>query len=724
MNETGGIDAPTGTIDREAVTLPQAVQIALEHHRAGRLPEAEAIYQKVLQADPNYADALHLLGVIAYQVRKYEVANALIGRAIEINPDDAAYHSNLGNALRDWGRLVEAVEHYRRAIALQPEFAEAHSNLGNALQGLEQYDDAINCYRQAIACHARFADAYNNLGLALSCRGRFDEAIAAYGHALELNPNAPEAHNNLANTLKTTGQVESAIEHYQAAIALRPAYAEAYNNMGWTLHDMGVFDVAVEHYRKALALKPDYAEAHNNLGNALSNQGNMPAAIEHFNAALSLKPDFALAHSNLLFHLNYHVLCSCDDYLREARRFGQRATRRARPYTAWPLATRNPAAPLRIGLVSGDLRGHPVGYFLESVLAHLDSRQIEVIGYPTKPHRDALTDRLQARCAAWQPLYGLGDEAAARRVHEDGIHILVDLAGHTADNRLPMFAWRPAPLQIAWLGYFASTGVAEIDYILADERVLPESEAAHFVEQAWRLPDCYLCFTPPDSDIAVATLPALEKGYVTFGCFNKLGKMNDAVVALWARVLKAVPTSRLRLKAKELNNPALRAATLARFAAQGIAAERISTEGHTSREDYLADYRHVDIALDPFPFTGGTTTAEALWVGVPVLSRRGERFVSHAGESLLQAAGLGDWIARDNDDYVAKARAFAEDVAALAATRAGLRAQLLASPLCDAARFAANLTAALQGMWQCHLLETGCAANRDAQSQSGISNDD
>jgi len=706
MNETDRVQAPIGAADLGAVTLAQAVQLALEHHQAGRLHQAEQIYQKVLQADPNYADALHLLGVIAYQVQKYAIAEQLIARAITLNPAAATYRSNLGNVLRETDRPQAAVEQYRQALALQPDYAEAHNNLGNAFQALDQFDAAIACYRQAILCQAAYPEAYNNLGQALASQGQFEQAVAAFQQAIALNPNYPEPHNNLANTCKTTGQVELALHHYQAAIALRPAYAEAHNNLGWTLHDMGVLDAAVEHYQKALALKPDFADALNNLGNARSNQGDLPAAMAHFDAALALKPDFDLVRSNLLFHLNYHALCSPEVYLEQARRFGAGVTRRARPYTHWPHASRSPGQRLRIGLVSGDLRAHPVGYFLESVLAYLDPAQVEIVAYVTKPHRDALSDRLQAHCSAWQSLVGLSDEAAARLIHQDGIHILLDLAGHTGDNRLPLFAWRPAPVQVAWLGYFASTGVVEMDYILADERVLPAAEVHHFVETPWRLPDCYLCFTPPHHDIEVGALPAQALGYVTFACFNKLGKMNHAVVALWARVLKAVPNSRLLLKAKELNNPPLRAATLARFAALGIDAERICVEGFTPRSDYLADYRRVDIALDPFPFTGGTTTVEALWMGVPVLTRRGDRFVSHAGESLLQTAGLDGWIADDDDDYVAKAVAWSEDraaLAALAAIRAGLRAQLLASPLCDAPRFAGHLTAAFQGMWQAYI---------------------
>lgn len=709
MTQTGGTQAPTGSPEPQTVTLPQAIQIALEHHRAGRLAEAEAIYRQVLQVQPDYADALHLLGVLAYQAQQYELAERSIARAIALSPGVASYHSNLANALSAAGRLDEAVAHYRQALALQPDYAEAHNNLGNALQAQDQLEAAIASYRQAIAYQAGYAEAYNNLGLALAGQGCFAEAQAAYRQALALDPNYPEPHNNLANTLKTQGQVEQALQHYQAALALRPGYAQAHNNLGAALQEMGVFDAAAERYQQALALNPEFAEAHNNLGNARAGQGDLPAAIAHFRQALALKPEFDLAHSNLLFHLNYHALCTPAEYLDEARRFGQRVARRARPYTEWPQARAQGHA-LRVGLVSGDLRAHPVGYFLESVLAQLDPREIEVVAYVTKPHRDAVTERIQAHCHGWQSLVGLGDAAAARMIHQQGTQVLLDLAGHTADNRLPMFAWRPAPVQAAWLGYFASTGVAALDYILADDQVLPEREASHFVEQPWRLPDCYLCFTPPQPELEVGPLPCASQGYLTFGCFNKLGKMNDGVVALWARVLQAVPGSRLLLKALELNNPALRAATVARFAAQGIEPGRLILAVHTPRADYLADYRRVDIALDPFPFTGGTTTVEALWMGVPVLSRRGDRFVSHAGESLLQTAGLGQWLAQDHDDYVAKAVRFAEDRTALAATRAGLRAQLLASPLCDAPRFAGHLSRALRQMWQAYAARTAGVA--------------
>ncbi len=356
---------------------------------------------------------------------------------------------------------------------------------------------------------------------------------------------------------------------------------------------------------------------------------------------------------------------------------------------------------LRVGLVSGDLRKHSVGYFLEGLLAHIDPARIELIAYPTHHKEDELTARIQPYFSAWKPLVGLSDEAAARLIHADGVHVLIDLSGHTAHNRLPVFAWKPAPVQVTWLGLPATTGVAEIDYVLGDPHAIPAEYDNHFSEAVWRMPESYLCLTVPASPVKVAPLPALSTGHVTFGSFNNLTKMNDAVVAVWARILNSVPDSRLLLKTKQLSEPAVCDKTLQRFAACGIAPERLLLSRTTvSRDDHLAAYNKVDIALDTFPYPGVTTSAEALWMGVPVLSLRGDRFMSRTAGSIAHNAGLPDWVAADEDDYVAKAVAFASDLQRLAALRAGLRQQVLASPLFDAPRFARNFEDALWGMWQ------------------------
>jgi predicted O-linked N-acetylglucosamine transferase (SPINDLY family) len=294
---------------------------------------------------------------------------------------------------------------------------------------------------------------------------------------------------------------------------------------------------------------------------------------------------------------------------------------------------------------------------------------------------------------------GLSDEALAKQIHSDRIDILIDLAGHTAHNRLPVFAWKPAPVQVSWLGYFATTGVAAIDYLIADPWTLPPSEEVYFTEKIWRLPETRLCFTVPDVQVAVSPLPAIENDYITFGCFNNLAKMNDAVVSLWARILHALPTSRLFLKSIQIAEASLREEIYARFSAHGIDADRLILEAYGPRADYLAAYQRVDIALDPFPFPGGTTTVESLWMGVPVLTLAGERFLSRQGVGLMMNAGLPNWVATDPDDYLARAMAHASDLKSLATLRAGLRQQVLASPIFDAPRFAQHFAAALRGMW-------------------------
>jgi predicted O-linked N-acetylglucosamine transferase (SPINDLY family) len=353
--------------------------------------------------------------------------------------------------------------------------------------------------------------------------------------------------------------------------------------------------------------------------------------------------------------------------------------------------------------VSGDLYDHPVGFFFESVLAALRARtpaRLELTVYANGLNDDATTRRIRAAAHAWRVVAGLSDEHLVQVIRDDGIDVLVDLSGHTGRNRLPAFAWKPAPVQATWLGYFATTGVAAIDYLIADPWAVPEGADDEFTESVWRLPETRMCFTPPADAPDVADLPARAGNPLTFGCFSHLTKVNDDVLALWARVLVAVPGSRLFLKAPQLAADTVHDALLARFQAHGIGAERLILEGPSRRADYLAAYEDVDLMLDTFPYPGGTTTAEALWMGVPVLTLAGDTFLSRQGRSLLTNAGLPEWVANDADDFVARAVARAADLDGLADLRRGLRQRLQASPLFDAPRFAAHFEAALRGMWQ------------------------
>lgn len=540
------------------------------------------------------------------------------------------------------------------------------------------------------------------LGTALLLQGQHADGIVPLQKAVALMPGDVEAHSNLGNLLRACDRLEEAAASYRQAIALQPAYAAAHFNLGITLRDLGRLNEAVDSYRQALQCQSDFAEAHNNLGNALKDLGHLDEALAAYQQALACKPDYVEACGNVLFARNYLPGSPPDAMLADARAYGDLVAGMAQPFTQWH-NVKDPDRKLRIGLVSGDLVAHPVGFFLEGALSALASQQadrIEVIAYANNPLSDELTQRLQALCAGWCMVAGMSDQALAQRIHSDAIDILIDLSGHTGLNRLPVFAWKPAPVQVSWLGYMSTTGVAAIDWLLADPWTLPPSEDHHFTERIWRLPETRLCFTPPDADLAVSPMPAQTQGHITFGCFNNLTKVNDDVVHAWAQVLQAVPHSVLMLKSDQLDDPAERERMIARFGAQGVAPERLCMQGRTARADYLAAYDQIDIALDPFPYTGGTTSAEALWMGVPVLTLAGHSMIARQGVGLMMNAGLPDWVAADLDDYVAKAAAHAADLPSLARLRAGLRQQVLTSPLFDASRFAHHFEAAMRGMWQ------------------------
>jgi predicted O-linked N-acetylglucosamine transferase (SPINDLY family) len=667
---------------------------------AGHFGELESRARSLLEQYPQVGFVWKALG-LALQTQGKDALPAL-QKSTELMPEDAEAHSNLGNALRDLGRLNDAVASYRRALALNPDTATWHYNLGIAQYDLKTLDDASACYRRALQISPGYAEAHSNLGNTLRDLGRLGDAMANYRWALAITPDHAEAHSNLGNALRDLGRLDDATASYRRALRIKPDHAEVRCNLGVVLRDRGRLGDALTRYRQALAFNPDYVNAHSNMGIALKDLGQLNDAVASYRRALDINPGYTEVHSNLLFLHNYLSDKPPATLLAEARRFGALAARQARPYTSWrslPTMDRS----LRVGVVSWDLRNHPVGYFVDSVFAALKSiaaGRLELIAYHCHFRTDAITERIKASCTDWRSVVGVSDEMLARQIHEDGIDILIDLSGHTANNRLRVFARKPAPVQVSWLGYFATTGVAEMDYLIADPWTLPATEEVNFTEKIWRLPETRLCFTPPDTDVAVARLPALSNGYITFGCFNNLAKMNDAVVALWAQVLRAVPESRLLLKAKQLDEASVRQSIVKRFAAEGIDADRLILEGASPRPEYLAAYHRVDIALDPFPFPGGTTSVESLWMGVPVLTLTAERFLSRQGIGILMNAGLSEWIAADKDDYVARAASHARDLGKLATLRNGLRQQLLASPIVDAPRFARHFETGLRHMWQ------------------------
>ena len=738
----GNAQMQRGSLDEAVAAYRQAIRIKPDYTEAhsnlgnalkerGSLDEAVAACRQAIRIRPDFAEAHYNLGNALAERGSLDDVVAAYRQAIRIKPDYAAAYSNLGNALAERGSLDEAVAAYRQAIRIRPDFATVHYNLGNALKQRGTLDEAVAAYCQAVRIKPDYAEAHLNLGAVLSEQGRCDEAVAAYRQAILIKPDYAEAHSNLGNVLREQGSLDEAVAACRQAISIKPDYAAAYSNLGNALTERGSFDDAVAAYHQAINIKPDFAEAHSNLGVALNEKGEAEAAVAACRQAIRINPDYAEAHShlgnalkeggrldeavaayrqairikpeltavhsNLMMCLHYSSSVGNTDVHAEALEFGRRyaAGIANLPHNN----VRDPHRRLRIGYVSADFKRHPVGYFLSSVLSATDHAVTEIYCYSNQVTDDDMSVRLRACAHQWRCISSLSDKDAAALIYRDAIDILVDLSGHTGRNRLTMFALRPAPVQVSWLGYFGTTGLSSIDYVLADGFVVPEGEQKYFTEAVWRLPGCYLCYAPHDLDVKVALPPALNDGNITFGCFNNRTKITANTVRVWATILRRLEGSRLFLKSKSLADPVVVETLVAQFATHGIAPDRLILEGHSPLAEALAAYNRVDIALDPFPFGGCTTTADALWMGVPVVTLRGNRWVGRMSESILSAVGLPELVAANEVEYVETALRLAADLPRLAERRSALRSLVEDSPFCNGVEFTHQLEAAFRGMW-------------------------
>jgi predicted O-linked N-acetylglucosamine transferase (SPINDLY family) len=646
------------------IMIEQAMQIAIGHHQAGRLDEAVRLYRQVLTQHPDHAGALHLLGVLACQAGRLDASIDLIGRAIAVDPSVAEYHSDRGESYRRSGRPDEAIAGYQRAIELKPGLALAHSNLANALWGLGRLDEACIAGRRAIDLEPGFAEAYNNLGNVLKDLGRFDEAIAAFGRAIQLTPGFAEAHNNLGCTLSEQGNPEAAI----AAVG------------------------------RGIELKPDLAEAYNNLGNALRETGRIDEALDAFRKALALRPDLATAASGLVYALHFHPDFDAQAIVAEHRAW---ARAHAEPLAAEIRPHENDRAPkrrLRVAFLSPDFRDHAVGRALLPLFAHHDRRQTEFVAYSDVRAADRITANLKALADRWLDVADLSDRRLADRIREDGCDLLVDLALHTAGNRLPVFARKPAPVQVTMLGLPATTGLETIDVRLTDPYLDPPGMTdGDYTERSLRLPRCFWCYQPAEDAPTVGALPAEKNAFVTFGCLNQFAKVSRPALELWVKILQSLAGSRLVIHAPP---GAHRLAVQRLFQEAGIAPERIAFVARVPRRSYLGRYHDLDLCLDPFPYNGGITTMDSLWMGVPVITLAGRTAVGRAGVSILANVGLPELIARTPEQYVRIAIDWAGDLARLRRLRSGLRQRMQASPLMDGAHYAAAVEAAFRQAWR------------------------
>jgi protein O-GlcNAc transferase len=678
---------------------PDLLAEGLRRQQAGRLGEAEACYEQALAEEPERADALNLRGVLALHMGKRALALDSLRRAAQSAPGNADYLYNFGVALFEEKRVEDAMEVYRRVVALQPAHAAAYANLGVAHAERGRLDEAIANYRQAIAVQPNFVIAHANLGNALKDQGRLEESVAASRRAIEIDPGHASAYSNLGVALAEQGKLDEAVAAHRQAIALKPDFAAAHSNLGAALAQQGNGQEAIEACQRAIAIAPNYATAYYNLGTALIELGKPDEAIAAFGHAIAIRPGYSDPYSNLAYCMNLFEGPVADE-LAAHRACGSALSRTASARAATRRSMRADGERLRIGYVSPDLRHHSVAYFFEPLLMAHDPRAVEVFCYAAVSRPDAMTARLRARAEHWRDAFGMPDDALAERIRADGIDILVDLTGHTQGNRLAAFARRPAPIQATWLGYPNTTGLSSIDYRLVDGVTDPVGEAAaHASESLVRLDGGFLCYGGAPNAPEPSPPPSATSASVTFGSFNNPAKLSPRLLDTWASLLARMPQSRLLLKGKPFRDAATRDLLLSRLAQRGVSADRVELIAWLpNAAAHLDLYRRIDVALDPFPYNGTTTTCEALWMGVPVVTLRGDRHRARVGASLLSQLGLTDWIADSSESYQDVAIRLAGDTRALTELRSSLRPRMQASSLCDSAAFARKMEAAYREM--------------------------
>ena len=635
-------------------------------YQQGDLIRAEQIYRQVLAVQPRNADALHLLGLV----------------------------------VRDRGDAEGAIHLIRKAIKIVPTFYGARYNLADTYLGMDRLAEAIDGFQRVVKLKPDYADAFNGLGIALLRSNQLQAALDAFAKALAIKPDYVEAHTNSGAVLRTLGRLAESEACHRKALEMQPKFALALVNLANLYVDQGRLAEAKKLCAEAIALQPQNALAHRTLGNLFLAEGLVEEAISAFEKAVALNPRDLSLHSSLLFALNYSTAHSPSAIYTAHENWGRQLMQTVVPKAAPKNSCPDESKRLKLGYVSPDFRRHAVAYLIEPVLAAHNHDGFHVVCYANVAKEDEVTQRLRSMADEWRDIAGMNDAAVADMIRRDQIDILVDLAGHTAGSRLAVFAHKPAPVQVSWLGYYNTSGLPAIDYILSDPVSSPAQDAQLFVEELVRLPHTRFCYRPPEYAPEVAKVPSITAQQVTFGSFNKLVKINHDVVAAWSQILTRIPGSRLVLKAKQFAEPDERKHWESLFLKHGVTAERLNLRGYSPHAEMLGEYADIDIALDPFPFTGGITSFEALWMGVPVVTLSGETIVGRQTASMLAVMGHHELIAHSREQYVQLAVTLANNVMRLGELRQTLRADMAHSPLCDAAGFTCDLEEVYRNLWK------------------------
>ncbi|XP_068658757.1 probable UDP-N-acetylglucosamine--peptide N-acetylglucosaminyltransferase SPINDLY isoform X2 [Aristolochia californica] len=677
---------------------------------AGNTQEGIQKYFEALKIDSHYAPAHYNLGVVYSEMMQYDTALTFYEKAAQQRPMYAEAYCNMGVIYKNRGDLHSAISCYERCLAVSPNFEIAKNNMAIALTDLGtkvKLEGDINLgvayYKKALYYNWHYADAMYNLGVAYGEMLKFEMAIVFYELALHFNPHCAEACNNLGVIYKDRDNLDKAVECYQMALSIKPTFSQSLNNLGVVYTVQGKMDAAAAMIEKAIAANPTYAEAYNNLGVLYRDAGNISRAIESYEQCVQIDPDSRNAGQNRLLAMNY-INEGTDDKLYEAHReWGRRFMRLYPQYTNWD-NPKDMERPLVIGYVSPDYFTHSVSYFIEAPLLYHDYANYKVIVYSAVVKEDAKTlkfrDRVLKKGGEWRDIYGIEEKKVGNMVREDKVDILVELTGHTANNKLGTMACRPAPIQATWIGYPNTTGLPTIDYRITDSLADPPDTRQMHVEELVRLPKCFLCYIPSPEAGPVSPTPALSNGFITFGSFNNLAKITPEVLQVWAKILCAVPNSRLVVKCKPFCCDSVRQRFLSTLEQLGLEPLRVDLLPLILlNHDHLQAYSLMDISLDTFPYAGTTTTCESLYMGVPCVTMAGQVHAHNVGVSLLSNVGLGNLIAKTEEEYVKIALDLASDVTALSNLRSSLRDLMLDSPVCDGANFTLGLESTYRKIW-------------------------
>jgi len=667
--------------------------------KASGRPEPK-LFHDALQAFEGYAPAYFHLGVEHSEAGRSQQAKEMYLKAVQLNPGYVEAWNNFGVACRALQEPENAVEAYRMALKANQNCVKTRDNMAVCLlelgcKAIEQKDfkKASSALKDALVYNSKNADIYFNLGVMYAERQKWDRAKVNYELVVHLDPAHATAYNNLGVIHRRQGNLDAAVASFEKAVNIDPRMSLANKNLGAVYGAMGRMAESLRLTRVALEAAPKDAEAYNNLALLYRDQCDVDKCVEHLEMCLTLDPENQHARSNRLMSLNYQSERTREEVFEAHRSWGESIEKRTPAYSSWK-ATGGRDGLLRVGYISPDFYAHSVSYFIHAALRHHDPTYVHVTCYSDVVIEDDKTKLFRSFVPSWRSILGLPDEEVARLIHDDGIDILVDLTGHTGNNRLAVLARRPAPITVTWVGYPHTTGLSRVDYRISDERADPCDLPGLTTEKIVHLPECFLCYTPPEGAPPVVPRPAHETyGCITFGCFNNLAKVSSLTIRLWCRLLHEVPDARLFLKSKAFMCTEVQDKFRRLFAAYGIEAHRLDLSGlQRQTGSHLQMYSLVDVALDTAPYAGTTTTCEALYMGIPVVSLRGNGIHAQSvGASLLAAVQLEDLVAGTEEEYVQKAAALARNSTRLSALRAGLRRRMLRSVLCDGPRHTSRL---------------------------------